>query len=271
MKCIVAITALLLTVVNVPVLATQAESTGYPDWAVVSVAHRGGIVPGYPENTLEAFRQAIEHGAQAIEIDLRGTKDGEIVIMHDETVDRTTNGSGRTTDLTTSELKRLDAGYGRKIPTYEETLELVAGTGVTLLLDIKESPDLDRNRVVRITEHRNAVLNVIVGVRNLEDLRTFRILNPNLRILGFIPKVEDVRPFVEAGVDIIRLWPRWIAEDPGLIKSIHSSGIPVWATAGDAQRGELERLVRFGVNGILTDFPALLSALLDDLRKNRNN
>lgn len=102
---------------------------------VVFVAHRGGIVPGYPENTLAAFRHAIELGVDAIEIDPRGTKDGEIVIMHDATVDRTTNGRGRVEDLALRELKALDAGGGERVPTYEEVLELVAGSGVDLLLD----------------------------------------------------------------------------------------------------------------------------------------
>ncbi len=237
------------------------------NWSVVFIAHRGGIVRGYPENTLAAFRQAIEHGTHAIEVDLRRTKDGEIVIMHDETVDRTTNGRGKVTDQTLAELKRLDCGRGERIPTYEELLQLVYGTGVTLLLDIKVSPVLDKAKVVRLTEKHRAVLNVIVGVRNLEDLRTFRALNPNLRTLGFIKRVEDMELFVQAGVDIIRLWPWWIYQDPGLINKVHQLGKPVWTAAGAAPRDELERLIKLGVNGILSDLPALTSSLLDEKGK----
>lgn len=129
-----------------PILAAASSAAGldWPEWNVAFVAHRGGIVPGYPENTLAAFRQAAKHGAEVIEVDLRGTKDGEVVIMHDETFDRTTNGKGKVTDYTLAELKKLDAGGGERIPTYEEALQLVAGTGVKLLLDIKESPVLNR-------------------------------------------------------------------------------------------------------------------------------
>lgn len=143
-----------------------------PEWGVVNVAHRGGIAPGEPENTLGAFRRAIAAGADAIEIDLRGTRDGRVVVLHDETLERTTDGTGRVTDYELSELRRLDAGDGAKIPTYEEVLELVSGTGVQLLLDIKVSPVLDKRRVVRLTESHRAVLHVIVGARTVADRST---------------------------------------------------------------------------------------------------
>jgi glycerophosphoryl diester phosphodiesterase len=255
----------LLTIWMSPTKASEIVGADWPEWRVASIAHRGGIVPGVPENTLAAFREAINYGAHAIEIDLRGTRDGEVVIMHDETVDRTTNGRGRVTDQTLAELKMLDAGRGERIPTYEEVLQLVVGTGVTLLLDIKKSPVLDRTRVVRLTEKHNAVLNVIVGPRDLEDLWAFRALNPNLRTLGFIRGVEDIEPFVDAGVDNIRLWPRWIYEDPDLVDRLHQLGKPVWTTAGNAPRDELEKLIKLGVNGILSDRPEQMNLLLSDI------
>ena len=236
----------------------------------MSVAHRGGMIPGIPENTLRAYREAIKHNVDAIEIDLRGAKDGEVVIMHDATVDRTTNGHGNVSDLTLAELKRLDAGQGERIPTYEEVLQLVAGSGVALLLDIKTSPVLNKQKVVRLTEKYHSVLNVIVGARSIKDLREFQALNPNLRTLGFIQKPEDIEPFIEAGVDIIRLWPKWIHNDPSLIQRVHQLGNPVWTTAGNASREELETLIQLGVNGILSDNPKLMNSLCSDLAKRRN-
>jgi glycerophosphoryl diester phosphodiesterase len=218
-------------------------------------------VEGLPENTLAAFRHAIESGADAIEIDLRGTKDGEIVIMHDESVDRTTDGRGSVSDLTFAELKMLDAGGGERIPTYEDVLQLTSGTGAILLLAIKESPVLDKRQVVRLTEAYDAELRVIVGARTLEDLRTFRSLNPNLRTLGFIRGIEDVEPFVDAGVDIIRLWPDWIRANPDLVRRVHTLGKPVWTTAGDAPREDLDELIGLGVNGILTDLPEVMTEM----------
>jgi glycerophosphoryl diester phosphodiesterase len=225
---------------------------------VVFVAHRGGIVKGYPENTIAAYRRAVSLGVHAIEIDLRGTSDGEIVIMHDETLDRTTNGKGKVSDHTLAELRKLDAGEGERIPTYEEVLKIVAGTGVQLLLDIKESRSLDKDKVVRLTERHHAVLNVIVGPRSLDDLRAFQALNPNLRTLGFVPDAASIESFVAAGVDIIRLWPDWIKADPGLVGRVHALGRPVWVTAGDASREELEKLISLGVDGILSDFPEMM-------------
>jgi glycerophosphoryl diester phosphodiesterase len=238
-----------------------------PDWQLVFIAHRGGIVEGKPENTLAAFEAAIDEGIRVIEIDLRATRDGHIVILHDATLDRTTNGRGPVSEMTLAEIRQLDAGGGQRVPTFEEVLELTKRTGVKLLLDIKEGPGLDKRRVVRLVEQAGVVLDVIVGPRNLADLREFRALNPNLRTLGFIPSPGDIEPFVAAGVDIIRLWPRWIEADPALVARVHRLGKPVWTTAGDATRPELEALIQRGVNGILGDRPALLRAIEQDRLK----
>jgi glycerophosphoryl diester phosphodiesterase len=255
-------------------LCTVSDSQTYenwPEWSVVSVAHRGGIVPGIPENTLRAFRESIKIGVHAIEVDLRGTKDGAVVIMHDKEVDRTTNGKGKVEDLTLTELKKFDAGQGERIPTYEEVLKIVSGTGVSLLLDIKTSSVLNKSKVVRLTEKYNAVLNVIVGTRSIRDLKEFQTLNPNLRTLGFIQKIEDIEPFVQSGVDIIRLWPEWIRKDPGLIKKVQQFGKPAWTTAGNALCDELEILIKLGVNGILSDNPKRMNSMFNNIDKDRNH
>lgn len=94
-------------------------------------AHRGGM-DTHPENTIPAFKNAIAAGVQMIEFDIQLSKDGQLVIMHDETVDRTTNGSGKISDLTLAEIKALDAGIkkgqqfaGTRVPTFEETLAVM--------------------------------------------------------------------------------------------------------------------------------------------------
>jgi glycerophosphoryl diester phosphodiesterase len=231
---------------------------------VVNVAHRGGIVPGFPENTLSAFRRAISIGVDVIEIDLRGTLDGHVVIIHDETLDRTTNGEGEVRAHTLEQLKQLDAGGGEDIPTYEDVLRCISGTGVKLLLDIKECPALDLDKVVRLTEGYGALLDVIAGVRTLEDLEKFQQLNPNIRTLGFIPSPEAAKHFIAAGIDIVRLWPDWIAAERELVAEVQRSGRPVWTTASAAPRYELERLIHYGVNGILTDLPGVLENLVNE-------
>ena len=254
--------------VSLGLLAATANAQ-WPAWTVVNVAHRGGIVPGYPENTLPAFRRAVSLGVDAIEIDLRGTRDGEIVIMHDETINRTTNGKGKVTDYTLEELKKLDAGGGEKIPTYGEVLEVVANSGVKLLLDIKVSPQLDKEKVVRLTEKHGAVLDVIAGVRTLEDLKQFRQLNPNIRTLGFVRSPSNINGFIGAGVDIIRLWPKWIEADKQLVEKVQNRGKPVWTTTTASRPEELEALIRSGLNGILCNYPETLSKVLSDMEASK--
>jgi len=76
-------------------------------------------------------------------------------------------------------------------------------------------------------------------------------------------------PFAQAGVDIIRLWPKWIYATPELVKKVHQLGKPVWTTAADAPREELEKLIKLGVNGILSDLLEVMSKLLADMKKTR--
>ena len=103
-------------------------------------AHRGWMEK-YPENTMSAFRAALELGVDQLETDVRITKDGELVLIHDATVDRTTNGTGKVCDYTLKELRTLDAGSGEKIPTLTEFMELVKDhPTLTIDLELKEYP-----------------------------------------------------------------------------------------------------------------------------------
>jgi glycerophosphoryl diester phosphodiesterase len=259
-------------------LATGTEAVDKrPKQDIVVVAHRG-LAPGLPENTLHAFRHALELCVDFIEVDLRMTRDGVPVIIHDDTVDRTTDGQGEVETFTLAELKKLDGGIhsgpefaGARIPTFEETLALVIPKGGKLLLDIKSSSDLDCEKVVRLVEQHNAVKDVIVGARSVEDVKLFRSLNPDIRILGFMASARDTKKFIEAGADIIRLWPRWIRLYPPLIDQVHQFGKPVWITAGSAGREELAELITLGVNGILTDLPDVLMVLLARSRAGHPN
>ncbi|MBS4219138.1 glycerophosphodiester phosphodiesterase [Bacillus sp. FJAT-49711] len=91
---------------------------------IIVAAHRG-FSSNYPENTLLAFQKAVDIGVDMIEFDLRLSKDNEVVIIHDQTVDRTTNGSGKVQDFTLRELKELDAGDGQRIPTLKEFCKML--------------------------------------------------------------------------------------------------------------------------------------------------
>jgi len=235
----------------------------------------------------------ISLGFSAIEVDLRATADGHIVVMHDDTVDRTTGGSGDVGQMSLAEIKSLDAGSyagsrfaDQRVPTYEEVLGALRGSGTKLVLDIKPCDGLDNERVVRLTERYEAVLDVIVGPRSIADLRDFKRLNPNLRTLGLVPDpefeppdAEAIEEFARTGAEMIRLWPPWIftdrdhGNDAGrsqLIERLHDLGRPVWTTADtlykdidpEHPREDLSELIRLGVNGIITDVPELTRDLL---------
>lgn len=114
---------------------TQSEDN------IFVAAHRG-FCSKYPENTMLAFEKAVEVGVDQLETDVRVTKDGELVLIHDATVDRTTNASGKVCDFTLAELRELDAGDGQKIPTFIEFMELVKNhPTMTLDIELKEYPE----------------------------------------------------------------------------------------------------------------------------------
>ena len=92
------------------------------------MGHRGAPADE-PENTLRSFRRALEMGVAAVELDVQLTKDGRLAVIHDETLDRTTNGHGAVKDFTLAELKQLDAGQGEPVPSLEEVFDLVQGQG----------------------------------------------------------------------------------------------------------------------------------------------
>ena len=99
------------------------------------IGHRGAAAEE-PENTLRSFRRALDSGAAAVELDVQLTKDGRLAVIHDATVDRTTNARGRVQDFTLAALQRLDAGLGEHVPGLEEVVELVWGRG-QLLVELK--------------------------------------------------------------------------------------------------------------------------------------
>ncbi len=218
------------------------------------VAHRGGMGSGYPENTLPAFRHAVGAGAQVLEVDLRTTRDGRVVILHDRRVDRTTNGRGPVSRFHLDELARLDAGRGARIPTLADVLEQSRRMDVALLLDIKRGSGVDHAQLVA-EARKHHLERIVFGVRTLRDHRRLTRLDPELRFLAFARRPRHIDGFLRAGVEIVRVWPHWIRRDPDLIRRVHGAGARVWVTAGDAPADELQTLAELGVDGLVTDFP----------------
>jgi glycerophosphoryl diester phosphodiesterase len=197
--------------------------------------------------------------------------------------------------MTLAELKALDAGSyldpkfaATRVPTYQEALEALRGSGVRFVLDIKRDDALEDERVVRLTEQYGAVQDVLVGPRSVASLQRFKKLNPALQTLGLVPGSESQPPnpeaieeFAHAGADLIRLWPSWVFSDRGsvagsgeseLIEQLHDLGKPVWTTAATLYRDidpdhpaeDMRELVRLGVDGIITNLPELCRSVISE-------
>ena len=98
------------------------------------IGHRGARAYA-PENTLRSFARALELGVNAIEFDVRQTKDGQLIVMHDDKVDRTTTGKGLVKDLSLKEIKELDAGDGERVPAFGEALDFIGGKVDRILIE----------------------------------------------------------------------------------------------------------------------------------------
>ncbi|MBM4091514.1 MAG: glycerophosphodiester phosphodiesterase family protein [Planctomycetes bacterium] len=247
-------------------------------------AHRGGAVPGYPENCMETFEHTIWHVFSILEIDLQCTKDGQIVLHHDATLDRTTTGTGRVADRTLSELKTLllKDSDGRvtehRMPTLDEVLQWARGKTI-VILDKKDVPvDVC---VKKIQEHR-AQAYAMVMAYSFQDIKTCHHLDPDIMMEVMIGDHRRFREFDETGVP----WNGVVAfvghdppADKQLLEMIHAKGVCCMAgtsrnldrqlrAATDGDRVALERAYRsrldFGVDLLETDLPVQLGNLLYD-------
>lgn len=226
---------------------------------LLKIAHRGASAKR-PENTLPAFKQAFHDRADVIEMDVRLSSDNEFILLHDKSVDRTTNGSGLVANMTLQEIQRLDAGNyfspkfsGVRIPTLREALRTF-GKHIYMLLDIKFETDL--YDIIRFLEEERQELQCILGLRHIESVIEAKRINPNIRVLGFIPRPhtsEIIQQFVDAGVDIIRLWFDELQRAPDLVKTVHDHNKPVWIMAGDLPKKSLTFLQSLRVDGVLVD------------------
>ncbi len=158
----------------------------YSSWNmhnVLKIAHRGAS--GYePENTLAAFSKAIEMGVDIIELDVRVCKTGELVVFHDMTLERTTNGNGLIADTSLGELKKLDAGNGEQIPTLEEAIDLVDKRAV-FNIEMKGTGVADPLAAILKNYLNNKGYSpelFIVTSFNRKEFYKFSLVNPGVRL-----------------------------------------------------------------------------------------
>jgi len=252
----------------------------------LTIAHRGGSAL-WPENTLHAFRKSIELGVDVIDMDVRMSLDGHLVIMHDSTLERTTDGRGKVKELNLSQLKKLDAAYfwdpeqnhsyplrgtGIKIPTLEEVFESFRGAGINI--EIKQlSPSIVKP-LCNLIKKYNLKQKVIVGAFLSSTINSFRRTCPEVatsastgEILDFYYSTldEDFYDSYNLKADLLQV-PQNLGSleiiSKNFIEAAHSKNIPVqvW-TINDTDT--MKNLIQLGVDGIFTDHPDRLLSVLE--------
>jgi glycerophosphoryl diester phosphodiesterase len=223
---------------------------------LIITGHRGAL-GSEPENTLRSFRRAVADGCDEIELDLRVTVDGELVVIHDATVDRTTDGSGTVAALTLAEVRALDAGLGEVIPTWAETLaaiqvrfqaEVKAPEAVPLLAaSLKSDPALSARTLITSSQSE-----ILLAVRRLlPDADTGLIL-------GRTPPIPDVITLTKAAQATWALCGINGLTAEG-VATLHTHGLSVtaWPVPDPATLAQAQAL---SVDGITTDHPDRLLA-----------
>jgi len=212
------------------------------------VAHRGASKIA-PENTLKSFKKAIELGADMIELDVRATKDREIVVIHDADISRTSNGKGFVRMYTLEELRRYDFGEGEKIPTLTDVLEL-ARDKILVNIELKE-PDIVKE-VVEIIKKTEMVDQVMVSSFIHPALLMVKKLDPKIKtavLFGCYP-VNLVGLATEALANFIN--PYFEAVDENMVKIAHGAGLEVMPWTVDDEN-HMRRLIKLGVDAIITN------------------
>lgn len=219
---------------------------------ITMIAHRG-LSSVAPENTLASFKLATESGFKFVETDIHKTKDGHWVVMHDPTVDRTTDGSGAIADLTLEEIKsfKIDRGSGienypdEKVPTFNEYLETVISGGSYPVIEVKAKGDFDFKDVVFLLREYGITDKAIVIDYDIEHLRTIRKLCPELKmqILGHFAKKEIIDAALEignCGFDGMQ----YFQADNKYIKQIRDKGLPfnMWTVDSEAALKKIKKL-----------------------------
>jgi glycerophosphoryl diester phosphodiesterase len=234
--------------------------------AVMVIAHRGASSYA-PENTLAAFDLALEMGVRQIELDVDFTSDGHIVVIHDDTVDRTTNGSGPVTSHTLAALRALDAGSwfgdkftGERIPTFHEVLERYKGR-IHLHTEIKGfSPSLSQRTADLIRTHGMEEQVTITSFQNvrLEEMRAYA---PELPMGWLVVEVSEAIIAQARAMGVTQLCPRANMVTPELVRRLHAEGFVARAW-GVTTEDLMQQVVQAGADGMTINFPDKLIAYL---------
>ncbi|WP_163102120.1 glycerophosphodiester phosphodiesterase [Peribacillus alkalitolerans] len=231
----------------------------------IVIAHRGSS-GACPENTYSAFDQAVEAGAEMIELDIQLSKDGELMVIHDRLLDRTTNGQGNVADYTRDELLQLDAGAWfdakfseEKIPVLQEVLERYNGK-IGFLIEVKYPQDQPgigtklRTTLQNFLETKEGNHPLIVQSFDDAFLRDFNKMMSNIQLGLLIRKQLSLKEVEHFSTHISYLNPKYTVVTPGFIKIIHKHGMKCFVWTVRSKRIK-EIIQKMNVDGIATDYP----------------
>jgi glycerophosphoryl diester phosphodiesterase len=247
--------------------------------ATLVAAHRGGAAL-WPENSLLAFRSALALGVDALELDLHLTADGEVVVLHDPTLDRTSTGGGpvremKLADLAAVRLKtRAGALTGERVPTFAQVLDLAAPTSVELVPEIKVDAKRQRydgieEKVLALIRARGLLARTTVQAFQVETIRRLRELEPQARTMLLVARgdverdrarpAEAVRRARELGATDLGMNHRLI--DADVMAAARAAGIRVAAWTVN-EEADMRRMVGLGVDMVMSDRPDLAKRLM---------
>jgi glycerophosphoryl diester phosphodiesterase len=225
------------------------------------MAHRGNSALA-PENTLAAFAKALESRAESCELDVHLSADGEVIVMHDAAVDRTTNGTGEISQTTLRQLKALDAGSwfgpefaGEPVPTLAEVVALV-GNKIRLNVEIKSSADPESSlKVVNILRDGGILDQSMISSFGLQALVETRKHWPQGTLALITGRGTDLQLAIDNGMQWFNLY--YHEATPALLQTAHEAGLKVMIWTMD-DPALWEHYAQMGVDGICTNAPHLM-------------
>lgn len=225
-------------------------------------AHRGASAY-FPENTLVAFEKAKEMGATGIETDVQVTKDGVLVLIHDEKVDRTTDGVGYVKDFTYSEIQKLNAGYymkysSCKIPTVEEALELAKNQNLVINFELKKSCLTFLNieeKLINTIHKYDMKENVIISSFHLSSLIKCRNIDPKIKIAYLTTKALNLAYLKSLDIEILHT--NYLITTRKFVSHLKQQNFKINVFTVNKKK-YIERLIKLGIDGLITDVPDIV-------------
>ena len=222
------------------------------------LGHRGcaGLEP---ENTIRAFKKAVNLKVDLIEFDVRMTKDKELVVIHDEKVDRETNGKGYVRDFTFEEIRKLNIRKNEKIPSFEEVINLLKKEGPIIVIEIKEPETL--KKVLEIVKKEKLKNKVLIISFWQDVIKKIKEIEPEIKTgIIFKKKIAKIIPLMKnAKAEVLCL--NYPAVDEKIVEDCHKNNVKlnVW-TVNEVK--DIERMIRLKVDIIASDYPDRVLAKL---------